>query len=228
MGCAALLPASSPCAACDVIGASRVDALCVCVACCVVACLCFPSSSRRRLPSGLELRSMAHSSSPGGVCGSVALLTGIWARVCVARVASCRLLPYGLELRYIIHRPSPRGAWLGGAAMHCILESGRVCALRILRRAASMDWTCTTSSTGPCRVVRGSEALLTGWNLGTCRLVARVASHRRLVELQCIAHRPSTLGGTCGIHHCTRCATSLGPIALLMADVAEDIFGPDF
>ena len=169
-----------------------------------------------------------HRSSSGGVCGSVALLTGIWARVCVARVASCRLLPYGLELRYIIHRPSPRGTWLGGAAMHCILESGRVCALRILRRAASMDWTCTTSSTGPCRVVRGSEALLTGWNLGTCRLVARVASHRRLVELQCIAHRPSTLGCTCGIHHCTRCATSLGPIALLMADVAEDIFGPDF
>ena len=255
--------------------ALRVWMHCVCVACCVVACLCFPSSSRRRLPSGLELRSMAHSSSPGGawiggaaycnpgacvrclrvlrraascplgwnctlwctghhrsssggVCGSVALLTGIWARVCVARVASCRLLPYGLELRYIIHRPSPRGAWLGGAAMHCILESGRVCALRILRRAASMDWTCTTSSTGPCRVVRRSEALLTGWNLGTCRLVARVASHRRLVELQCIAHRPSTLGCTCGIHHCTRCATSLGPIALLMADVAEDIFGPDF
>ena len=46
--------------------ALRVWMHCVCVACCVVACLCFPSSSRRRLPSGLELRSMAHSSSPGG------------------------------------------------------------------------------------------------------------------------------------------------------------------
>jgi len=54
----------------------------------------------------------------------------------------------------------------------CLLESGRVCALRVLRRAAScpMDWNCATSSTGPRLVARGWAALLCTayWNLGVC------------------------------------------------------------
>ena len=121
MGCAALLPASSPCAACDVIGASRVDALCVCVACCVVACLCFPSSSRRRLPSGLELRSMAHSSSPGGawIGGAAYCNPGACVRCLrvLRRAASC---PSGLELHFMVHRSSQVllwwRVWISGAA----------------------------------------------------------------------------------------------------------------
>ena len=154
--------------------ALRVWMHCVCVlrAASLLACA---SPPHRAAACPLDWNCALWRTAPPLVArGSAALLTVIRARVCAA-CACCVVPPLALWVGIALYGAQGiTGPPLVACVdqWRCLLESGRVCALRVLRRAAScpMDWNCATSSTGPRLVARGWAALLCTayWNLGVC------------------------------------------------------------